>query len=84
MSSSELMETGPSNLRKPASPTKLPTSPFKKMRAYSDSEDVVEMTVPSSDVDEDEITTNPTRLNPQGALILLLVDVQLLILLHRQ
>lgn len=78
------MLTGPSNLRKPASPTKLPTSAFKKMRASSDPEDVVEMAVPSSDVDEDEIMTNPTCLNPQGTLILLLVDVQLLILFHRQ
>jgi len=38
----------------------------RKLKASSDSdEDAVEIMVPSSDVDEDEISTNPTRLNPQ-------------------
>jgi E3 ubiquitin-protein ligase RAD18 len=57
---------GPSNSRRPCLPTKSPKSPSKKLRASSDSEDVVEIAVPSSDIDEDEITTNPARLNPQG------------------
>ena len=57
---------GPSNSRSPCLPTKPPKSPSKKLRASSDSEDVVEIAVPSSDIDEDEVTTNPARLNPQG------------------
>ena len=57
---------GPSNPRTPSSPTKQPKSPSRKLKASSDSEDAVEITIPSSDVDEDEISTNPTRLNPQG------------------
>lgn len=61
---------GPSKSRihVPSSPTKQPKSPStRKLKASSDSdEDAVEMMVPSSDVDEDEISTNPTRLNPQG------------------
>ena len=58
---------GPSKSRIP-SPTKQPKSPSRKLKATSDSdEDAVEMMIPSSDVDEDEISTNPTRLNPQGS-----------------
>lgn len=58
---------GPSKSRTPSSLTKQPKSPSRKLKASSDSdEDAVEMMVPSSDVDEDEISTNPTRLNPQG------------------
>lgn len=58
---------GPSNSRTPSSPTKQPKSPSRKLKAsYDSDEDAVEMMVPSSDVDEDEISTNPTRLNPQG------------------
>ena len=63
---------GPSKSRTPSSPTKQQkTSPLtRKPKASSDSdEDAVEMMVPSSDVDEDEIFTNPTRLNPQGSFI---------------
>jgi hypothetical protein len=57
---------GPSNSR---TPTKQPKSPSRKLKASSDSdEDVAEMMVPSSDVDEDEISADPTRLNPQGIL----------------
>ena len=64
---------GPSKSRIP-SPTKQPKSPStRKLKASSDSdEDAVEMMVPSSDVDEDEISTNPTRLNPQGNILLLI------------
>ena len=57
---------GPSTLRTPSSTTKQLKSPSRKLKASSDSDDVVEIMVPSSDVDEDEIFTNPTRLNPQG------------------
>lgn len=57
---------GPSTSHKSSSPTQWPKSPLKKRKASSDSEDAIEMAVPSSDVDEDEITTNPTHLNPQG------------------
>ena len=57
---------GPSNLRTPSSTTKQSKSSSRKLKASSDSEDVVEIMVPSSDVDEDEISTHPTRLNPQG------------------
>ncbi|KAF8810105.1 hypothetical protein BYT27DRAFT_7092960 [Phlegmacium glaucopus] len=57
---------GPSNSRKPSSPTKSSKSPVKKVKASSDSEDAIEIAVPSSDVDEDEITPNPMRLNPQA------------------
>lgn len=57
---------GPSSSCKPSSPTLKPSKyPFKKVKPSSDSEDAIEMTVPSSDVDEDEITADPTRLNPQ-------------------
>ena len=64
---------GPSKSRiSPSSPTKQqPKTPLtRKMKATSDSddEDAVEMMVPSSDVDEDEISTNPSRLNPQSKL----------------
>jgi hypothetical protein len=68
---------GPSNSRTPSSPTKQPKSPSRKLKAsYDSDEDAAEMMVPSSDVDEDEISTNPTRLNPQGTtiFILLLLD----------
>lgn len=65
---------GPSTSRKPRSPTKPPRSPLKKLKASSDSEDAIEIAIPSSDVDEDEITTNPTRLNPQGTYCLSLID----------
>jgi hypothetical protein len=60
---------GPSKSRiLPSSPTKQPKSPsMRKLKASSDSdEEAVEMMVPSSDIDEDEISTDPTRLNPQG------------------
>lgn len=59
---------GPSKSRTPSSPTKQPTTPLtRKLKASSDSdEDAAEIMVPSSDVDEDEISANPTRLNPQG------------------
>jgi hypothetical protein len=63
---------GPSKSRTPSSPTKQPKSlSTRKLKASSDSdEDAVEMMVPSSDVDEVEISTtsNPTRLNPQGTI----------------
>lgn len=62
---------GPSNS---SSPTKLPKSPLKKLKASSDSEDAIEITVPSSDVDEDEVSTDPTRLNPQGTFLLSLIE----------
>jgi hypothetical protein len=69
---------GPSNLRTPFSTTKQLKSPSRKMKASSDSEDIVEIMVPSSDVDEDEISTKPTRLNPQGTfyiyILLSLID----------
>ena len=59
---------GPSKSRASSSPTKQPKTPLRrKLKASSDSdEDAVEIMVPSSDIDEDEISTNPTRLNPQG------------------
>ena len=62
---------GPSKSRTLSSPTKQSKSPLtRKLKASSDSDedDAVEMMVPSSDVDEDEISSNPTRLNPQGSL----------------
>ncbi|KAF8162872.1 hypothetical protein B0H34DRAFT_650799 [Crassisporium funariophilum] len=56
---------GPSRI--PASPTKSPKSPSKSKRfkSSSDFEDVIEITVPSSDVDEDEIALNHSNINPK-------------------
>ena len=66
---------GPSKSRTPSSPTKPPKSSSRKPKASSDSdEDAAEIMVPSSDIDEDEISTNPSRLNPQGIFYLFILS----------